>query len=87
MNYLNPPPPDAPNPMNYYSPSPLANQPRRIFGSFGDGSPIPANAVPPGLFADDVLGFDVGEMGEHGDPKRRRIARVRPLQELEVLYC
>jgi hypothetical protein len=73
MNYLNN---DPSNGMHYFGASPLANAPRRVFGSFSaDGSPVPPNAIPPGMFTDDLSGYGMDD-GEHGDPKRRRIARV-----------
>lgn len=59
-------------------PPPLVNQPPQIFGSYSaDGSPIQAQL--PGNLFDDGLGLgpqDGGDDGQ-GDPKRRRIARVR----------
>jgi hypothetical protein len=77
MNYMNN---DPSNGIHYFGASPLANAPRRVFGSFSaDGSPVPPhNAIPPGIFADDLSGYgmDDGDHGDHGDPKRRRIARV-----------
>lgn len=57
---------------------PLVNQPPQIFGSYSaDGSPVQAQ-LSANLF-DDALGMgsqDGGDEGQ-GDPKRRRIARVR----------
>ena len=77
MNYLNAQPTDGTNAYSLFAPSPLMNQHRRAYSSFStDGSPLPASAIPAGLFADDLAAFDLGEASEHGDPKRRRIARV-----------
>jgi hypothetical protein len=77
MNYMNAQPTDGANAYSLFAPSPLMNQHRRAFSSFSaDGSPLPPSAIPAGLFADDLAAFDLGEANEHGDPKRRRIARV-----------
>lgn len=76
MNYMNAPPNEAAN-AYMFNPSPIVNH-RRVFSSFSaDGSPLPPSAIPPGLFADDLAAFELGDASEHGDPKRRRIARVR----------
>lgn len=76
MNYMNPSVNDPSNAINYFGASPLNNAPRRVFGSFsGDGSPIPPHALPAGMFTDDLSGYGLDD-SEHGDPKRRRIARV-----------
>jgi hypothetical protein len=64
--------------INY--PATALGGPRRMFGSYDQGASIPVNALTPGMFADDLLGYGLDEQSEHGDPKRRRIARVR-------LYC
>jgi len=77
MNYMNAQPTDGASAYNMFTPSPLMNQHRRAFSSFSaDGSPLPPSAIPTGLFADDLAAFDLGDANEHGDPKRRRIARV-----------
>jgi hypothetical protein len=73
MNYMNN---DPSNGIHYFGASPLANAPRRVFGSFSaDGSPVPQHAIPGGIFTDDLSGYGMDD-GDHGDPKRRRIARV-----------
>jgi hypothetical protein len=80
MNYLQPhSDASAPNHINYFaSSSPLAGNPhRRAFGSFSnDGSPVPN--IPQGMFSpDDLAVYGLDDGGDQGDPKRRRIARVR----------
>jgi len=73
---MNAPANDAANPY-MFTPSPLVNQHRRVFSNFSaDGAPLPPNAILPGLFADDLAGFELGDGNDHGDPKRRRIARA-----------
>jgi hypothetical protein len=65
------------------SSAPFLNAHRRAFSSFStDGSAAAAAAsahsIPANIFSTDdlaVLGFDDGH--DQGDPKRRRIARVR----------
>jgi hypothetical protein len=79
MNYIQQPHPDGPNPMNYFAAntSPLVNPPhRRAFSSFSnDGSPI--NGIPQGMFSPDDMALYGLDGDDQGDPKRRRIARVR----------
>lgn len=53
----------------------VSPQPPQIFGAYNpDGTPIPAS-LPPGAYFGD---YNDGGVDEN-DPKRRRIARVRPL--------
>lgn len=57
---------------------PLVNQPPQIFGTYSaDGSPVQPQ-LSANLF-DDAMGMGVQDGGDEGqgDPKRRRIARVR----------
>jgi hypothetical protein len=80
MNYMQQPPEAAANPINYYAPSPLANPHRRAFSTYAaDATQLGTHGgITASMFAADdlaMLGMDDG--GEHGDPKRRRIARVR----------
>ena len=85
-----PPAPDGANPSAFHFPNTvvaasappfLANAHRRAFSSFssdGHGSAPAAHSLSANIFAAEdlaALGYDDG--GDNGDPKRRRIARVR----------
>jgi hypothetical protein len=76
-NYMRPSINDPTNGINFLGASPIANTPRRVFGGYPtNGSPISANSLPPGMFADDLAVYGIDDSDHHGDPKRRRIARV-----------
>lgn len=63
------------NGINY--PATALGSPRRKFGSYpNEVAPLPPNALASGAFADDLMGYGLDDGGDHGDPKRRRIARV-----------
>ena len=72
-------PPDQSNGMQYFQPPPpLVNPPPQIFGTYADGSPIQPSLAGPMFGDDDIL---IGaDSHDHGDAKRRRIARVRALE-------
>ena len=56
---------------------PLVNQPPQIFGNYNpDGSPVQPHMNGP-LFDDAQLAMGPDDNDGQGDPKRRRIARVR----------
>jgi hypothetical protein len=63
------------DPNAFYAPGPpMMSHPPRIFGNISaDGSPIPATLTGPPIFSQD----DLDDGHDQGDPKRRRIARVR----------
>jgi hypothetical protein len=61
--------------MNY--PATALGGPRQLFGSYqNEGAALPPNALGPGMCTDDMAGYGLEDGNEHGDPKRRRIARV-----------
>ncbi len=61
----------------FSGPPPDANPPLQIFGNYApDGSLIPPS-LPGPMFPDDGYGMEDGHDHDQGDPKRRRIARVR----------
>jgi hypothetical protein len=62
------------NRMNY--PTTALGGPRQMFGGYPNGSPLPPNTMPPDMFTDDLVGYGLDDGDAHGDPKRRRIARV-----------
>ena len=60
-----------------YDMNAFAQQPPQIFGAYNpDGTPMPP-VLPAGNYFDDEL--DLG-LEDENDPKRRRIARVYPMQ-------
>jgi hypothetical protein len=92
MDFRQRPPADGANPSSFHFPSSVVATPgapflstnahRRAFSSFssdGQGSGAAAShSLSANIFAAEdlaALGYDDG--GDNGDPKRRRIARVR----------
>ena len=64
----------------FYGGPPLMNPPPRIFGGLNhNGSPLPAS-IAANMFATD----DLDDGHDQGDPKRRRIARVRTAWERAI---
>lgn len=62
--------------MNFYAPPNLVNQPPQIFGNFAANGSQMSGSLPDAMFVEDnTPGLD--DAIDHGDPKRRRIARVR----------
>ncbi len=63
------------NGINY--PATALGGPRRMFGSYPSEAALAApNGLAAGMFSDDLMGYGLDDGGDHGDPKRRRIARV-----------
>lgn len=62
--------------MNFYAPPDLVNQPPQIFDNFAANGLQTSGSLPDTMFVEDnTPGMD--DSIDHGDPKRRRIARVR----------
>jgi hypothetical protein len=91
MNYQMPPPADGQADPSFFAAAQhagsgtFANAHRRAFSSFSNegGNPFP-QGIPAGLFSTDdySLGYDDGN--DPSDPKRRRIARVGLLINLDA---
>jgi hypothetical protein len=88
MDFRQRPPADGANPSSFHFPAsvvatssaPFLNTSahRRAFSSFSSDDQAATHSLSGNIFAAEdlaVLGYDDG--GDNGDPKRRRIARVR----------